>query len=181
MNIKQAFAKIKPARNYEVLTHPDPILSQKSTEIDFASVEDRTELDQLVPALIDTMRKEKGAGLAAIQVGIPRRVFVYDDEGKSATGASVLVNPRITYRSDESIEDEEGCLSFPALYASVGRSEKVIVEGYNLTGAAVTVEAEGFLARVFQHEIDHLDGVTFVDRLDEDGKKLALREYFDLR
>jgi len=179
LNIKQAFAKFKPVRSYEVLAHPDPRLSQKSIEINFNSEEEKADLDQLIVDLIETMRKEKGAGLAAIQVGIPKRVFVYD--GGDEEGESALINPSITYRSETLLEDEEGCLSFPALYAPVNRAEKVIAEGYDRSGRPVTVEAEGFLARVFQHEIDHLDGVTFVERLDEEGKKLALREYFDLR
>jgi len=177
-----------------VLTHPDPRLSQKCDEVNIECAVEMVEVAQLIEDLVVTMRKESGAGLAAAQVGVSKRVFVYDisdgegspdslDDlsGKSKDGnAAALINPIITFLSEEVIEDEEGCLSFPALYAPVKRSQKVVVSGYNQAGEAVTVEAEDFLARVFQHEIDHLDGVTFVTRLPEEGKMHALREYFDL-
>ena len=180
MNIKRAIAKLKSPRALSILAHPDPRLTQKSAEIDLECEEELAELDQLIANLIATMRKEKGAGLAAIQVGIPKRVFVYD-AGDKEGGEVALINPRIVSFSDELDEDEEGCLSFPALYAQVKRSKSVVVEGYNQNREKVSIEAEGFLARVFQHEIDHLNGITFIEQLSEDDKKLALREYFDLR
>jgi len=180
--IKYFKGKPNSGRTLEVIAHPDPRLSQKSVEIDLASELERAELDQLIVDLVATMRKENGAGLAAIQTGIPKCVFVYEDEdGKNELGAAALINPRIVHSSEEMVCDEEGCLSFPALYAPVERAQKVVVEGYNHTGDAVRVEAEDFLARVFQHEIDHLDGVTFIAHLPDEDKKLALREYFDLR
>ena len=180
MSIKRAIAKLKPARSLTLLSHPDTRLSQKSAEIDLECEAELVELDQLIANLIATMRKEKGAGLAAIQAGIPKRVFVYDTGDKEESVAA-LINPRIVSLSDELVEDEEGCLSFPALYAQVKRSKSVVVEGYNQDREKVSIEAEGFLARVFQHEIDHLDGLTFIEHLSEEDKKLALREYFDLR
>ena len=180
MNIKQAIEKLRPARTLPLLSHPDPRLTQKSAEIDLHCEKELAELDQLIADLIITMRKEKGVGLAAIQVGIPKRVFVYDTGGKEGSEAA-LINPRIVSLSEEVLEDEEGCLSFPALYAQVKRSKTVVVEGYNQNKEKVNITAEDFLARVFQHEIDHLDGITFIEQLSENGKKLALREYFDLR
>ena len=180
MNIKQAIEKLKSTRALPLLSHPDPRLTQKSAEVDLHCEKELAELDQLIADLIATMRKEKGAGLAAIQVGIPKRVFVYDAGGKEGSEAA-LINPTIVSLSEEVLEDEEGCLSFPALYAQVKRSKSVVVEGYNQDKEKVSIKAEGFLARVFQHEIDHLDGITFIEQLSEDDKKLALREYFDLR
>jgi len=165
-----------------VLTHPDPRLSQKCDEVQLDCETEMAEISQLVEDLIVTMRKENGAGLAAIQVGIPKRVFVYDnsDVESDQTSATAIINPVITFASEELTEDDEGCLSFPALYAPVTRSQKVVVSGYNQAGEPVTAEAEDFLARVFQHEIDHLDGITFVMHLPDEAKMQALREYFDL-
>ncbi|MCL2525576.1 MAG: peptide deformylase [Coriobacteriia bacterium] len=171
----------------KVVSHPDPRLSQVSKPVDLSSDAALLQLQQLVDDLILTMRKENGAGLAAIQVGVAQRVFVYDIEGEEGevgtpvgdTGAAALVNPKVIL-AGECVEDEEGCLSFPALYAPVERSSGVVVEGFDHQGNPVKVVAEGFLARVFQHENDHLDGVSFVDRLSDDDKKHALREYFDL-
>ena len=180
MSIKRAIARLKPARTLNLLFHPDPRLMQKSKEFDLEDEADLAELDQLIVDLIATMRKEKGAGLAAIQVGIPRRVFVYN-AGDKEGGEAALINPHIIASSEELIEGEEGCLSFPALYTQVKRSKLLVVEGYNQNKKKVKIEAEGFLARVFQHEIDHLDGITFIEQLPEEDKKLALREYFDLR
>ena len=180
MNIKRAIAKVRPPRALKLLSHPDPRLAQKSVDVDLSCEEELAELDQLIADLISTMRKEKGAGLAAIQAGIPKRVFVYDAGGKEGSEAA-LINPIIVSLSEEVLEDEEGCLSFPALYAQVKRSKTVVVEGYNQDKEKISITAEDFLARVFQHEIDHLDGVTFIEHLSEDDRKLALREYFDLR
>lgn len=178
MNIKKALTKNKSERHYELLTHPDPRLSQKSIEVNLDSEEEKAQIQELAAVLIATMRREKGAGLAAIQIGIAKRIFAYEaDDGSEA----VIVNPRITYSSDTLVEDEEGCLSIPALYAPLQRSERVVVEGYNQDGEAVKIGAEGFLARVFQHEIDHLNGEIFINHLPAEVKKHALREYFDLQ
>jgi len=181
LSIRAALSRQKHENLRKVLTHPDPCLSQQSVAIDLENEAELAELDQLATELIASMRQQVGAGLAAIQVGIPKRVFVYDTEGEEEEPEAVLVNPEIVYASEEMIEDEEGCLSFPALYAPVSRHKKVIVEGFDRTGTAVRVEAEDFRARVFQHEIDHLDGISFVARLSDEERKRALQEYFDLR
>lgn len=182
MGIKTAFSKQKHENTREVLLHPDPRLSQQALAVDLEDEAELAELGRLANELIATMRKQLGVGLAATQVGIARRVFVYSTDGEDgAEGDAALVNPQIVYASEEMIEDEEGCLSFPALYAPVSRHKKVIVEGFDQAGLAIRVEAEDFLARVFQHEIDHLDGVSFVSRLSDEDRKRALQEYFDLR
>jgi len=185
-SIKQAVAKLSEKRENRqrraqsrvlpMVFHPDPRLNQASLEVVFETEED---LNQLIDDLIATMREQNGVGLAAIQVGVPKRLFVYAS-GEKDSAAHALINPCITHHADEEIEDEEGCLSFPGLYRPVKRSSSVIVEGFDRTGNPVTVRAEGFLARVFQHEIDHLDGDTFIEHLSDEDKRLALREYFDL-
>jgi peptide deformylase len=112
--------------------------------------------------MIDTMYDEVGIGLAAPQVGVSLRLLVVGDaEGR---GAQVLVNPAITEQGG-SVTAEEGCLSLPGIFAPVTRAEWVTLQAEDLDGAPVSMTARGFRARVFQHEIDHLDGVLFIDRL----------------
>jgi len=181
VGIKAAFSKQKHENAREVLTYPDPRLSQLATAVDLEDEGELAELGRLATDLIATMHKQLGAGLAATQIGVAKRVFVYAIEEEGPEAAGVLVNPQIVYASEEVVEDEEGCLSFPSLYAPVNRHKKIVVEGFDETGSALRVEAEDFLARVFQHEIDHLDGVSFVSRLSDEDRKRALQEYFDLR
>ena len=151
----------------EIRTFGDPVLRQRAQ-----LVERVTEIhDRLIQDMIETMRVAPGVGLAAPQVGVLERIFVWEvDEEHGA-----FVNPEITWRSDSLEEGEEGCLSIPGLYYPVLRAEAVEVRGLDASGDAITMKAEGFLARVCQHEIDHLDGVLFLDRLDEDVRREALR------
>ncbi|MCL2680831.1 MAG: peptide deformylase [Coriobacteriia bacterium] len=185
MDIKQAVEKLRPRAGQQgrkavsppvVLAHPDPRLLQKSCEVTLPAEDD---LQSLVDDLIAAMRAHKGVGLAAIQIGVPKRLFVYDDS-EAGDDPRVLINPRITQHSDDYLSEEEGCLSFPGLYRLVKRYRSVTVEGLDLQRNPVSVTAEDFLARVFQHELDHLDGRVFITHLSEDDKKGALREYFDL-
>ncbi|MCL2379328.1 MAG: peptide deformylase [Coriobacteriia bacterium] len=184
MDIKGAVARLSSRRGctdahpLQVLSHPDSRLAQLSLPIDFDN-EDASSIKQIVADLVAAMRAQNGVGLAAIQVGIPKRMFVYDDS-ETGTDARVLINPRIVQRSEELLQEEEGCLSFPGLYRPVARNSSVVVEAFDVDGNPTTVQAEGFLARVFQHEIDHLDGICFVEHLSDQDKKLALREYFAL-
>jgi len=117
----------------------------------------------LVKDMKETMHASSGVGLAGNQVGVLLRIitFVYPETQKDG----VLLNPEIVYRSEERELGEEGCLSIPEIYAKVERSREVLVKGMNEEGEKVTMEAQGFLARILQHEIDHLDGILFVDRL----------------
>jgi len=139
----------------------DPVLRQKAQPV--------TEFDDTLRALVedmrDTMKAYEGVGLAANQVGVARRVLVVDvpldDESRAR---HVLVNPVIGARSG-SETGEEGCLSIPGIYDDVARSQKLTVTGQDEHGRPVEIEAQGYLARAIQHEIDHLDGVLFVDRL----------------
>lgn len=149
----------------------DPVLRERARE-----VEQVTDLHRkLARDMLETMRQAPGVGLAGNQVGVLHRIFVWEVE--DAHGA--FINPVITERADETYVDDEGCLSMPGLIYPVERSLTVTVAAIDETGEAVSMEAEGFLARIFQHEIDHLDGVLFFDRLPEELRKQALRELRD--
>ena len=137
----------------------DSILKKRSREIDV--IDDR--IKSLAEDMFDTMHKWDGLGLAAVQVGILKRIIVidlYDDVSKFC-----LINPEIIELSDETEEIEEGCLSFPNQFGKVVRSVKVKVKALDLDGKKVTLEAEGLLAQALQHEIDHLEGETFKEKI----------------
>lgn len=121
------------------------------------------ELRKLVDDMVDTMYDELGIGLAAPQIGVPLRLLVVGDERGREPRA--LLNPVITAQGGE-VTAEEGCLSIPGIFAPVTRAEWADVEAQDLEGRPVAIKARGFTARVFQHEVDHLDGVLFIDRLD---------------
>ena len=156
-----------------IRTLGDPILRSKAAAVSLFD----DELAQLASDMHETMRAAPGVGLAATQVGRLIRMFVYDsgDEGESGT----LVNPEITWMSEETEEAEEGCLSLPGTYYPVTRARAVKVRAQDVTGAAVEKEGEGFLARIFQHEIDHLDGILFIDRLAPELRKEAMKALRD--
>ena len=127
-------------------------------------------LATLIDDMLDTMYKYDGIGLAASQVGILKRVIVYDIkyfEEDEKPEPHILINPVITSRSKTMIEVEEGCLSFPDLYEKVKRHEKVTVEYTDIKGKKKKINAKDIEAVVLQHEIDHLDGIVFLDRVEE--------------
>ncbi|MBX6387901.1 MAG: peptide deformylase [Frankia sp.] len=130
------------------------------------------ELRRLVRDLAETMADAGGVGLAAPQVGVSLRVFTYLDDDDEV---GHLVNPVLGPFSEELQDGEEGCLSLPGLSFELRRSERVVAVGQNVYGDPVTVEGSGLLARCLQHETDHLDGVLFVDRLDKETKKAAMK------
>ena len=122
-------------------------------------------IDQLVADMIDTMYAAPGIGLAAPQIGVPLRIFVVDlSVGRQASNLLVFINPEFVERSGMQLE-EEGCLSVPGFEATVVRPERATVKGLNRQGVPHQVTGDGLLARAFQHEMDHLDGTLFVDRL----------------
>jgi peptide deformylase len=129
------------------------------------------ELRVLVKDLTDTMLDAPGVGLAATQIGVSMRVFTYDVEGT----VGHLVNPVIGVVSDEEQDGEEGCLSFPGLAFPTTRKQRVVASGLSMHGEPVTVEGSSLLARCIQHEVDHLDGILFIDRLDPEQRKAAMR------
>jgi peptide deformylase len=123
------------------------------------------DVQQLIDDMVQTMYAATGIGLAATQVGIPQRIFVVDvSGGREAADLLVFVNPEFVERDGMQLE-EEGCLSLPGFNATVARPSKVVLSGLDRDGQEHTVEASGLLARAFQHEMDHLDGTLFVDRL----------------
>jgi peptide deformylase len=151
----------------DIRTFGDPVLRQRAREI-----EGVTDLHRrLVSDMLDTMREAPGVGLAGTQVGVLERVFVWEVEDRHGA----VINPRIVSRSGDTIEDEEGCLSLPGLVYPVVRAAAVTIEGLDENAEPVRIEAEELLARVFQHETDHLDGILFIDRMDPEQRKLALK------
>jgi peptide deformylase len=153
----------------EVKTFGDPVLKTRAAKVkDFDDA-----LLRLTEEMLVTMREREGVGLAANQVGRLRRVLVAGIEEDEY----VLVNPVIEARSDETEVLAEGCLSIPGIQVDVERPVAVTVSGQNAAGEEIRFEAEGLLARVFQHEVDHLDGVLILDRTDWESRKAALREW----
>ena len=142
-----------------VRKYGDPVLRAKARPV----AEVTPEIRAMVAAMIETMYDQVGIGLAAPQVGIPLRLMVVGDDTTREPRA--LVNPVIAASGGE-VTAEEGCLSIPGIFAPVTRAEWVQLEAQDLEGTPVSIRARGLTARVFQHEIDHLDGVLFIDRLD---------------
>ena len=125
---------------------------------------------KLVKDLEDTMLEAPGAGLAAPQIGVGLRVFTYYVDGVLGH----LINPNLDL-SDELQDGEEGCLSFPGIYYDTPRALRAVAKGFDMYGEPITVEGTEMLARALQHETDHLDGVLFIDRMDREQRKLALK------
>jgi len=151
---------------YDIRIFGDPVLKQRAAEI--TDVDGR--LAKLAQDMIETMYAAPGAGLAAPQIGVQKRLFVYD----AGEGPKVIINPVLSEARGE-WEYEEGCLSVPGLYWPIIRPKEVHLTGYDLEGNEVSIEADEFEARVFQHELDHLDGTLLLERLDADTRKQALR------
>ena len=137
------------------------------------------ELRALVADLLETMYYAEGIGLAAPQIGVSLRVCVLDlrDEDNPDGGRWVFVNPLVVESSDEEEKAPEGCLSIPEMEDVVTRSARVTVRGFDAEGEAIEVEADGLLARALQHEIDHLDGVLFIDRLSTFKRRALLKKW----
>jgi len=151
-------------------TFGDPVLKSETRDV----TEFGDELRRLTDLMFDIMEREEGIGLAANQIGIAKKVFVWHNPDTEER--FVLVNARIVERSDETVTDSEGCLSVPGHSMQVPRHERVVVEGQTVTGQPVTVEATGLLARIFQHEIDHLEGHIILDRAIPEERKRVLKE-----
>jgi peptide deformylase len=155
----------------EIRLFGDPVLKTKSEPI--------SEITESVKALItdleQTTKLPGRAGVAANQIGVNLRAFSYHVEGE----VGHLINPEIVERLGEVVELDEGCLSLPEIWSKTPRYQKVVVKGLDVDGNEVKIEAEGLLAQVMQHEIDHLDGLVYLDRLDKAARKVcmaALRE-----
>jgi peptide deformylase len=155
-----------------VLRYPHPLLRAANEEVG-DSVDDMEEVKRISKEMLLVMYAAKGVGLAAPQVGVNKRLMVFNPEGdaKAWVQEVVLVNPVIVGKSKACEEETEGCLSFPGMGGKVRRSEWVKVEALRPNGTRIKVKYEGWKARIFQHEYDHLDGVLYVDRLDAEERE----------
>jgi peptide deformylase len=159
-----------------IVKYPHPALRHKSKPLRRVD----SELQKIVREMFDLMYEQKGIGLAANQVDLPYRLFLINLEGDPEKAEEhVFLNPVIEKRSGAA-EAEEGCLSFPEIYAPVKRPEKVTVSAYNLSGQEIRMELNGLFARAIQHEYDHLDGVLFIDRLSPSGMLSVKQALSDL-
>ena len=157
----------------QILRYPEPVLSRKAEPI--TTIDD--ELRSLANDMAETMYAAPGVGLAAPQVGVSRRLIVLDCAGKDEPRQLyVAINPEVVAREGESFE-EEGCLSVPGYYARVERAAEVTVRFLDLDGAERELTTGGLLAVAFQHEIDHLDGILFVDHLSSLKKSIFRKKY----
>jgi peptide deformylase len=156
-----------------ILTAPDPRLKAMSEPV--ARVDD--EIRTLIDDMIESMYAEDGIGLAAIQVGVPKRLLVMDlaqKEGRREPQA--FINPKILWASDETTLVQEGCLSVPDIWEDVERPSRIRAEYLDRDGVLQTVDADGLLATCLQHEMDHLNGILFIDHLSKLKRSIALRK-----
>ena len=160
-----------------ILRYGERPLHQTATDV--AVFDDA--LQQLIDDMIETMYAAPGIGLAATQIGVPKRIFVVDTSvGRNRRDLTVLVNPVFVEREGMQLE-EEGCLSVPGFNATVVRPSRTVIKGLDRHGTELTVEGTGLLARAFQHEMDHLDGVVFIDRLRGIKRDLIVRKIQKLK
>jgi peptide deformylase len=153
---------------YRIRTFGDPVLKQRAEEV----VEIDGRIAQLAAEMHVAMKEANGVGLAAPQIGVGRRLFVYEI---GTSGPRTVVNP-VIHEADGEWEYEEGCLSVPGLYFEIKRAKRVHVTGYDLDSREVSIEGEEMEAKLFQHEVDHLDGRLLLDVLDQDQRKKAMKE-----
>tara|TARA_B100000029_G_C17129498_1_gene798204 strand:+ start:163 stop:687 length:525 start_codon:yes stop_codon:yes gene_type:complete len=156
-----------------ILTVPDPILRKKSLQVDKVD----KEIKKLMDDMLETMYKAPGIGLAAVQIGVLKRVVVMDVSRETDKKEPMyFVNPEIVWKSNEKATYEEGCLSIPNQFANIERSEKCTVKYLDYFGAEKEIKAEGLLATCIQHEIDHLNGILFIDYLSKLKKDIIVKK-----
>tara|TARA_Y100000590_G_scaffold326459_1_gene370550 strand:+ start:393 stop:917 length:525 start_codon:yes stop_codon:yes gene_type:complete len=157
----------------QILTEPNEILRQKSLPVEKVDKEIKT----LMNDMLDTMYAAPGIGLAAIQVGIPKRVIVLDIEQKEGKKNPIfLINPEVMERSKNNSTYEEGCLSVPGQFAEIDRPEKCHIKYLDYNGEKKEIKAEGMLATCIQHEMDHLEGILFIDYLSKLKKSMIIKK-----
>ena len=163
----------------EIVLLGDPVLREPADEVEAFD----EELRDLVEDMFETMYHAEGIGLAAPQIGVSRRILVVDvrDDEEEGRGRIALVNPRVVAVSDETDKAPEGCLSIPGLEDVVERPWRVEVRGFDPDGNEVRVEADDLFGRALQHEIDHLDGVLFIDRVSPLKRKMLVKKWKKLR
>jgi peptide deformylase len=156
----------------DILTFPDTFLKKTARPVEQID----GELQVIIDRMSDTMYQAPGVGLAAVQVGLDKSLLVYDVADKEdGRDLHVLINPRILAQEGQILSENEGCLSVPDFRADVTRSANILVEGVDRDGKPLRFEAEGFMAIVLQHEIDHLNGTLFIDRISALKRQLYTR------
>ena len=162
----------------KILTIPDSILRQKSLPVDKVN----KEIKALMDDMLDTMYAANGIGLAAIQIGIPKRIIVMDiSKGEEKKNPLYFVNPVIKNKNTELSTYEEGCLSVPNYFAEIDRPKKCDVEYLNYYGKKKVLNAEGLLATCIQHEMDHLEGILFIDHLSNMKRNMIVKKLIKTR
>jgi len=157
----------------QILIEPNEFLRQKSLPVDVVN----EETQRLMDDMLETMYAAPGIGLAAIQIGIPKRVIVLDLASKDQPKSPMfLINPEIITKSENNTTYEEGCLSVPGQFAEIDRPEKCIVKYLDYNGKLNEIEANGMLATCIQHEIDHLEGILFIDYLSKLKKTMIIKK-----
>jgi peptide deformylase len=156
-----------------ILTAPDPRLKAVSTNVD--RVDD--EIRKLIADMTDSMYEADGIGLAAVQIGIPKRVIVIDlDQKEGKKNPRAFINPKILWASEEMASFEEGCLSVPEIWDDVERPARIKAEYLDRDGNCQVLEADGMLATCLQHEMDHLEGILFIDHLSKLKRSMVLKK-----
>ena len=157
----------------EILTEPNKILREKSLEVENVD----KDIQKLMDDMLETMYAAPGIGLAAIQVGIPKRIIVLDVEHKEGKKNPIfLINPKIIKKSENKSTYEEGCLSVPGQFAEIDRPDKCHVKYLDYHGNKKEINAEGMLATCIQHEMDHLEGILFIDYLSKLKKTMIIKK-----
>ena len=158
----------------QILTEPNKILREKSLSVE--TVDEN--LQKLMNDMLETMYAAPGIGLAAIQIGIPKRVIVLDIASKDGPkNPMFFINPEIIEKSDNNLTYEEGCLSVPGPFAEIDRSDKCHVKYLDYYGQPKDIKAEGMLATCIQHEIDHLEGILFIEYLSKLKKSMIIKQH----
>ena len=159
--------------NRNIVIEPDPILRKKSEPLE----EVNNDLRKLMDEMLETMYEAPGIGLAAVQVGVLKRVIVIDLSKKDEKKNPIfIINPQLTFKSDDLVSYEEGCLSIPSQFAEVKRPNKCNIKYLDIEGNEKEIKAEGLLSTCIQHEIDHLNGILFIDHLSKLKKDLIIKK-----
>jgi len=154
----------------QIITFGNELLRQKAEKIDKID----EQITDAAKQMLEILKQEKGVGIAGPQIGLMKRIFVVHIEGDEER---IFINPSILETSQETVKFEEGCLSVPGLYVDVVRSESIKIQAWNEKGKPFTMETSGLLARVIQHEYDHLEGILFLDRISELKRKKLIEKY----
>jgi peptide deformylase len=153
---------------FQIITHPNPILRRISKEVDVKKIK-HPDQKETIKGMVSTMLEKDGVGLAAPQIGINDRIIVVNTKDR----VIAMINPEITRKSITKEAMEEGCISVPGIFGNVKRNKKIDCIFYNEEGKRMKLKASGLLARIIQHETDHLDGILFIDKADDLKKDVS--------